>query len=206
MRKLNENELINLLVEANLIKDVESVTYTYINEYDNAMEVESTDGDFKIYSDYEDAKQDAIEQCEEMIEECEIPDNLLDIAYRYGFIDEDWFENYWREVHTVQAYESDIRDIASESELDELDNDEITEEEIRDNYFETLQNLIYDPTEEYMQQYGEQELYEVLRNRELVDIEELARYCVDVNGASCYLATYDHEEVEHNGYYIYRTN
>lgn len=206
MKKLNENELINLLVEANLIEDVESVTYTYINEYDNSMAVESMEGDFIIYNNYDDAEQDAIEQCIDTIEDCGLTDNLMNIAYNHGFIDEDWFEDYWTEVNQNMAYEEDIQYIASEEELEQLEDGEITEDEIRENYFESLQASIDDPTEEYRFQFGEQELYDTLIKHDLINIEELAKYCVDVDGVSRYLASYDHEEIEHDGYYIYRTN
>lgn len=206
MKKLNEKELVNLLVEANLIEDVESVTYTYINEYDNNMAVESMEGDFIVYNNYDDAEQDAIEQCVDIIEDCGLTSNLMDIAYNHGFIDEDWFEDFWTELNQNMAYEEDIQYIASEEELEQLEDGEITEDEIRENYFESLQSSIDDPTKEYRFQFGEQELHNTLLHNNLIDIEELAKYCVDVDGVAIYLASYDHEEVEHDGYYIYRTN
>ena len=207
MRKLNEKELVNLLVEANLIEDVESATNVHINEYDNTMAVDSLEGDFVIYADYDDAEYDAIERCKEIIiEDCGLSDDLMNIAYNHGFIDEEWFKDFWIDVHYNQAYEEGIHYIALEYELEQLEAGEITEEEIRDSHFDRLQASIGDAMEEYRYQFGEQELYNTLKYHELVNIEELSKYCVDVDGVASFIASYDHEEIEHDGYYIYRTN
>ena len=207
MKKLNEKELVNLLVDANLIEDVDSVTYTYINEHYNNMAVESMEGDFIVYNNYDDAEQDAIEQCIGIIEDCGLTDNLINIAYNHGFIDEDWFKDYWTELYQDMAYNEDIQYIASDEQLEMLENGEMEEDDIREWHFDSLMYSVDGQwIEEYRFQFGEQDLHNTLLDNNLIDMEELAKYCVDVDGVSRYLATYDHEEVEHDGYYIFRTN
>lgn len=207
MKNLNEKELVNLLVEANLIEDVESVTHTYINEYDNKVVVESMEGDFDIYSNYDDAEQDAIECCEGLLKDCGLTNNLIDIAFNHGFIDEDWFKDFWMEHYQYIAYDEDIVYLASDEQLEMLENGEMEEDDIREWHYDSLLHSIDGQwVEEYKYQFGEQDLYNTLLDNNLIDMEELAKYCVDVDGVASYLASYDHEEVEYDGYYIYRTN
>lgn len=207
MKNLNEKQLVNILVEANLIEDVESVTHTYINEYDKVMAVESLEGDFVIYSNYSDAEQDAIESALNIMDDCGLTENLIFEAECQGLIDTNWFKEFWEEVHDNQAYNEDIQYIADEEELEMLDNGEITEDEIRDNYFNALQSSIDGQwMEEYKFQFGESEFQRVLDHEGLIDTDSLAKWCVDMDGVAHYLAHYDGEEYEQDGYYIYRTN
>ena len=207
MKNLNEKQLVGLLVNAGLIEDVESVTYTYINKYNTDMVVDSLEGDFVIYRNYSDAEDHAIEICKNIIEDCGLVSNLIYEAEIRGMIDESWFEDFWRESNEFQAYEEDIEYIATEEELEQLDNGEIAEDEIRENYLNTL-NVAIDGQwmEEYKFQFGEEQFQHTLIQKGLVNLEELAKYCVDVDGVGHYIASYDGEEIEHEGYYIYRTN
>jgi hypothetical protein len=207
MKNITENQLIGLLVNANLIEDVESVTHTYINEYDPEMVVESLEGDFVIYSNYSDAENQAIEICTNIIEDCGISEDLIFEAEIQGMIDESWFEDFWRESNEYYAYEEGIQYIATSEELEQLENGDITEEEIRETYLEGINaSLEGNWLEEYKFQFGEEEFQKVLIRENLIDIEELSKYCVDVDGVGHFIASYDGDETEHEGYYIYRTN
>ena len=91
--------------------------------------------------------------------------------------------------------------------MEQLENGEISEEEIRDNYFNMLQDSIKgQEMEEYKFQFGEEYFNDTLIREGLIDIEALATWCVDMDGVAHYLASYDGEEIDENGYYIYRTN
>lgn len=207
MKNLTENKLVGLLVNAGLIEDVESVTHTYINEYDPEMVVESLEGDFVVYSNYSDAENKAIEICTNIIEDCGISENLIFEAETHGMIDESWFEDFWRESNEYHAYEEGIQYIATSEELEQLENGDITEEEIRENYLGSLNASIDGQwVSEYKFQFGESEFQRVLIQENLVDIEELSKYCVDIDGVGHFIASYDGDETEHEGYYIYRTN
>ena len=205
MKNLNEKQLVNVLVEANLIEDVESVTDVYIN--DNNIAIDTMEGDFVLYNNYSDAETDAVESALNLIEDCGLTENLILEAELQGLIDTNWFKEFWEEVHENQAYNESIQYIADEEELEMLDNEEITEEEIRDNYYETLQNSINgDYIGEYKFQFGEQDFHDALIGHNLIDTDALAKWCVDMDGVAHYLASYDGEEYEQDGYYIYRTN
>jgi hypothetical protein len=207
MKNLNEKQLVGLLVNAGLIEDVESVTHTYINEYDSSMAIESVEGDFVIYNNYSDAENDAIEICKNIIEDCGIGENLLFEAEIQGMIDESWFEDFWRESNEFQAYEEGIQYIASDEQLEQLENGDITEDEIRENYLEGLNASIDGQwMEEYKFQFGDEQFQHILIQENLVDIEELSKYCVDIDGVGHFIASYDGDEIEYEGYYIYRTN
>lgn len=207
MKNLTENQLVGLLVNAGLIEDVESVTSTYIEENDESMGVDSLEGDFVIFSNYSDAYRWATDICKDIIEDCGISENLLFEAEIQGMIDKSWFEDFWREHNEFQAYEEEIEYVATEEELEQLDNGEIAEDEIRENYLNTL-NVAIDGQwmEEYKFQFGETEFHRVLIQENLVDIEELSKYCVDIDGVGHFIASYDGDETEHEGYYIYRVN
>lgn len=207
MKNLNENKLIGLLVDAGLIEDVESVTYTYINKYNIDMVVDSLEGDFVIYRNYSDAEDHAIEICKDIIEDCGLTENLIYEAEIRGMIDESWFEDFWRESNEYMAYEEGIQYIATDEEMEQLENGDITEDEIRENYLEGLNSSIDGQwMDEYKYQFGESEFQRILIQENLIDIEELAKYCVDIDGVGHFIASYDGEETEHEGYYIYRTN
>ena len=205
MKNLNEKQLVNVLVKANLIEDVESVTDVYIN--DNNVVIDTMEGDFVLYNNYSDAETDAVESALNLIDDCGLTENLVLEAELQGLIDINWFKEFWEEVHEGQAYNEDIQYIANEEELEMLDNGEITEEEIRDNYYETLQNSISgDYIGEYKFQFGEEDFQNTLTRNNLIDTDALATWCVDMDGVAHYLASYDGEEYEQDGYYIYRTN
>lgn len=207
MKNLTENKLVGLLVNAGLIEDVESVTHTYINEYDPEMAIESLEGDFVVYNNYSDAENQAIEICKNIIEDCGISENLLFEAEIQGMINESWFEDFWRESNEYLAYEEGIQYIASDEEMEQLENGDITEDEIRENYLEGLNASIDGQwMDEYKYQFGESEFQRVLIQENLIDIDELSKYCVDIDGVGHYIASYDGDETEHEGYYIYRTN
>ena len=207
MKNLNEKQLVGLLVNAGLIEDVESVTHTYIEENNESMVVDSLEGDFVIFSNYSDAENHAIEICTHIIEDCGISENLLFEAEIQGMINESWFEDFWRESNEYLAYEEGIQYIASDEQLEQLENGDITEEEIRENYLEGLNaSLEGNWMSEYKFQFGEEEFQKVLIRENLIDIEELAKYCGDIDGVGHFIASYDGDETEHEGYYIYRTN
>lgn len=207
MKNLNENKLVGLLVNAGLIEDVESVTNVYIEENDESMGVDSLEGDFVIFGDYSDAYNWATDICKDIIEDCGISENLLFTAETEGMIDQSWFKDFWTESNEFQAYEEDIQYIATDEEMEQLENGDITEDEIRENYLEGLNASINGQwIEEYKFQFGDEEFQRVLLHHGLIDLDELAKYCVDIDGVGHYIASYDGDETEHEGYYIYRTN
>lgn len=196
----DNTNLVDALIKCDLVEDVESI------EIDSNTIITDL-GEYKVFYDYTDAENEAVAQCKQIIEDCGLSDSLIFEAEIQGLINKSWFEEYWEELHEFNAYEEGIQYIATDEEMEQLENGEITEEEIRDNYFNSLQDSIKgQEIEEYKFQFGEEHFNDTLIKEDLIDIEALAQWCVDMDGLAHYLASYDGEELEENGYYIYRTN
>lgn len=196
----DNTNLVNTLIKCDLVEDVESI------EIDS--NIITTDlGEYLVFYDYTDAEVEAVEQCKQIIEVCGLSDSLIFEAEIQGLINTQWFIDYWQELHEFNAYTESIQYIATDEEMEQLENGEISEEEIRDNYFNMLQDSIEgQEMEEYKFQFGEEYFNDTLIREGLIDIEALATWCVDMDGVAHYLASYDGEEIDENGYYIYRTN
>lgn len=196
----DNTNLVDTLVKCDLVEDVESI------EIDN--NIITTDlGEYIVFNNYTDAEAEAVEQCKQIIEDCELTETLIFEAEIQGLIDTQWFIDYWKELHECNAYDESIQYIATDEEMEQLENGEISEEEIRDNYFNMLQDSIQgQEIEEYKFQFGEEYFNDTLIREGLIDIEALSQWCVDMDGVAHFLASYDGEEIDENGYYIYRTN
>lgn len=197
---VDNTKLEATLVKCELVEDIESISI-------NGDYIETDLGEFLIFDNYTDAENEAVAQCKQIMEDCGLSDSLIFEAEIQGLINESWFEEYWEELHECIAYEESIQYIATDEEMEQLENGELSEEEIRDNYFNSLQDSIKgQEMEEYKYQFGEQNFQDILIREGLIDIDALAQWCVDMDGVAHYLASYDGEEIEENGYYIYRVN
>ena len=196
----DNTNLVNTLIKCDLVEDVESI------EIDSNT-ITTDLGEYLVFYDYTDAENEAVEQCKQIIEECGLTETLIFEAEIQGLINTQWFIDYWQELHEFNAYGEGIQYIATDEEMEQLENGELSEEEIRDNYFNMLQDSIEgQEMEEYKYQFGEQDFQDILIKEGLIDIEALAQWCVDMDGVAHYLASYDGEEIEENGYYIYKVN
>ena len=197
---VDNTKIESTLVQCDMVEDIESIEFdgNYI----------STDiGEYLVLNDYEDAENQAIAQCINIIEECGIPENLLFEAELQGLIDTEYFEDYFNELHQFEAYDEGLEYIITDEQDELLGAGKITEQDIRDNLYNSLQDSIRgNELEEYKFQFGEEEFQRVLIERNLIDITALAKWCVDMDGVAHTLATYDGEEEEFNGFYFFRTN
>ena len=195
---VDNTKIESTLVQCDMVEDIESIEF-------NSNYVTTDIGEYIVFDSYEDAESQAVESCINIIEECGIPENLIFEAEIQGWINEEYFKDYWEDLHEVQAYNEDIQYIATEEELEQLENGDITEDDIRDNYYNCLKDsLSGNYIDEYKFQFGDKEFQRVLIERNLIDITALARWCVDMDGVAHTLATWDGEETETNGYYFYQ--
>lgn len=193
---LNANEILEEIEANGEIEVSENGEYIELNGYE-----------YRYFDSYDEAEAAAIEWNIEVLKDCGLNDNLINIAEINGFIKADWFEEYWTESNERLVYDEYIEYIATEEQLEQLEEGETTEEEIRENYFISLQESIKgQEMDEYKFNFGEEEFQRVLISENLIDLEELAKYCVDVDGVAHALASYDGEEIEHEGMYLYRVN
>lgn len=183
--------------------DIEEVS---VCEFDNGIfEINVNGYEYIISNNYDRLEEEAIQDTINIIEDCGLTQNLIDEAYIKGWIDEEYFKDYWEDLHEFQAYNEDIQYIATEEELEQLENGDITEDDIRDNYYNCLKDsLSGNYIDEYKFQFGDEEFQRVLLRENLIDIEEVAKWCVEMDGVAHTLATWDGEEIEYNGFYFYQ--
>ena len=218
----NKIELTNEVIEANKglivaicemmeinhdikVEDVQDITI--YEEGNDILNIEVEGFEFIASDNYTSLEELAIERNIEIIEECGLTQNLIDEAYIKGWIDESWFEDYMREHHEFLAYEEEIQYIANEEEMEAIEAGELDEEEVRENYLDSLNSSIEgNELEEFKYQLGDEEFQRVLLQENLIDIDKVAEWCVDMDGVAHYLAHYDGQEDEFNGFYFFRTN
>ena len=184
-------------------EDIENIEITEIAN--NVYDVEVENYNYIVSNDYNALEQLAIERSVSIFEDCGIPENLIFEAELQGLIDAEYFEDYFNELHQFEAYDEGLEYIITDEQDELLEAGEITEQDIRDNLYNSLQDSIRgNELEEYKFQFGEEEFQRVLVERNLIDIEALAKWCVNMDGVAHYLATWDGEETETNGYYFYQ--
>ena len=182
---------------------IENIEITEI--FNNVYEVEVENYNYIVSNDYDALEQLATERNIEILEECGIPENLIFEAELQGLIDTWYFEEYFNELHQFEAYDEGLEYIITDEQDELLEAGEITEQEIRDNLYDSLQASIKgNELEEYKFQFGEEEFQRVLIEHGLIDLTALAKWCVDMDGVAHTLATWDGEETETNGYYFYQ--
>lgn len=163
--------------------------------------------EYKVFEGEESARQEAIKYNVEVLEDCGLNDDLLNIADIQGLIDDSWFVDTWAEIHEDMAYNEGLEYIMTDEQREELEAGDTDEDVIREEYFEALQSSIAgQEADEYKFQFGDAEYYRVLVDEGLIDLEELAEYCVDCDGVGHSLASYDGEELNMDELYAYRIN
>ena len=103
------------------------------------------------------------------------------------------------------AYDEGIYNIMDADEVELYESGELLEDDIREKYFDSLQNSIQNNwIDEFKFQFGDDLFNDIVIKENLIDIEELSKWCVDMDGVAHTLATWDGEETETNGYYFYQ--
>ena len=218
----NKIELTNEVIEANkelifgivelmeinhdiVIEDVQDIT---INEEGNdILNIEVEGFEFVASDNYTSLEELATEQVKEIIEDCGLTENLIFEAELKGWIDEEYFREYWEDLHYSMAYDEGIYNIMDSDEVELYESGELLEDDIRENYYNALQDSIQNNwIDEFKYQFGDDMFNDIVIKENLIDIEELSKWCVDMDGVAHTLATYDGQEEEFNGFYFFRTN
>ena len=218
----NKIELTNEVIEANknLITaicelmennhDIKIEDMQDINIYEEGndiLRVEVDGFEFITSDSYTALEKEAVRQTIHIIEDCGLTENLIFEAELKGWIDEEYFIEYWEELHYSMAYDEGIYNIIDADEVELYESGELLEDDIRENYYNSLQDSIQNNwIDEFKYQFGDELFNDIVIKENLIDIEGLSKWCVDMDGVAHYLATYDGDEIECNGYYIYRTN
>ena len=201
---MNTQELIEQLAEYRGVEVTDIVQSTF---NPNLFAIDGSE-EWLVYENKYDAEDAAVEQVKNLLDsegisflnwEC----MSADIA---DFVDTEWFDTAKRENY--EAYVEDIRD---EWEDDDKTRLEVEMEnagcETEEDFIDYLCDSWSDSIEWFRFTFGDAELDSVvINNPEVVDIDKLAQYVVDTDGAANTLASYDGEEVELYNCYAYRVN
>ena len=218
----NKIELTNEVIEANknlitaicelmeinhdiAIEDVQDITIT--EEGNDILRVEVDGFEFITSDSYTALEKEAVRQTIHIIEDCGLTENLIFEAELKGWIDEEYFREYWSDLHYIMAYDEGIYNIMDSDEVELYESGELLEDDIRDNYYNSLQDSIQNNwIDEFKFQFGDELFNDIIIKENLIDIDKVAEWCVDMDGVAHTLATYDGEEEEFNGFYFFRIN
>ena len=213
-----ENKIITVVENKELIEAIKENVFQWNNvkvEDDNDItiteicnkvyEVEVESYNYIVSNDYAALEQLATERNVEILDDCGIPENLIFEAELQGWINEEYFIEYWEDLHYSMAYDEGIYNIMDADEVELYESGELIEDDIREKYFDSLQNSVQDNwINEFKFHFGDDLFNDIIIKENLIDIEALAKWCVDMDGVAHTLATWDGEETETNGYYFYQ--
>ena len=197
-------ELIGALKELEIIEDIEDIQEI---DTENNMIILDNNQEYLYFTNYEDAEASAVQYCVDIMEDCGISENLLNIAINHNMLNLNWFMDAATEYAENYAYNESIEYLADAEELEQIDVGIVSEDEIREKYYNSvLPSDAEEAFDEFIFNYGRNYTEELIIKENLLNIEELAQYCVDVDGVAHFLAAYNGEELEYNNYYLYRVN
>lgn len=159
------------------------------------------DEEYFCYEDYSDAEEASTESIKDLLETEGVDfiqfDNIGGIEQ---FLDVDWFKDAQRE--DAESYVSDIKE--SEPERYKEEFGDIDEED-------AVEKCLEDWGDDYIQwfkdNFGDKEMFSVIKEHGLIDLDALAAACTEADGPANELARYDGKEIELPcGYYCYRSN
>ena len=194
---------LNVLAYFEEMQDGEEIEIKH--ECNNVFNINGAE--YAIYKDYDIAEADAVQYCVDVIEDCGVGENLLNIAIDHNMLNLNWFMDVATEYAEDYAYNESIEYLADAEELEQIDDGIVSEDEIREKYYNSV--LPSDATQafdEFIFNYGREYTENIILKENLLNIEELAQYCVDLDGVGHFLSSYDGEELEYNNYYLYRLN
>ncbi len=122
-----------------------------------------------------------------------------------NYIDKEWFEGALREH--LEYYIEDIKYESSRNDENRLER-EMAEWGV-DNEEDFLEKIIDDagdPVEDYKSNYGKEQFNKVVKQNNLINVDELIEGIKNSDGRGSSLSGYDGVENEYGDYYIYRTN
>lgn len=197
-------ELIGALKELEIIEGIEDIQEI---DVENNMIILDNNQEYLYFNNYEDAEAAAVQYAVDLIKDCGVGDILLNIAINHNMLDLNWFMDAAIEYANLYAYDESIEYLADAEELEQIDAGTISEDEIREKYYNSLipENAAA-AFDEFIFNYGREYTENIILKENLLNVEELAQYCVDVDGMAHFLAAYNGDELEHNNYYLYRVN
>ena len=122
---------LNALAYFEEIQDGDEVEISH--EYDNIFNINGAE--YAIYNDYDAAEEEAVEQTIEILKDCGVGENLLNIAINHNMVDLNWFMDEAIEYANLYAYDESIEYLADTEELEQIEAGTISEDEVREKYY-----------------------------------------------------------------------
>lgn len=209
--------------------DIEEIEYGF----PRAFNFETESGEYAVYYSYDDAVEDAKDDVRNNIDDRGIEafsESFQQEIIDDGLLDKQWFEDaryesnrfyvegIKEESSTNPEYANRLIEeciengLISENDLDENGEYEGDNDDLVEQYVEFLDYKYgdYDPIEWFRDNFGDAELRDMVREHNLMDIEEIVERVVDTDGVANSLATYDFKEnevsYEDDEFFIYKTN
>lgn len=232
--------VVALLSELGELDTIDEIEYDENPVYGDGYHVTFDDGrEYSVYVDYDEAESAAKESLESLIDDLGAAeafrvDTLIDFLDEDFFreIQENDFEYFASELsdsellEELQNYNVDISDYVEPIETTEedeevdygtIDTDELTivdRADAENALVDQMKDYRYrdNPIDWYRDTFGDSALADLIRQQgdNVLDIEALTSWAVDVDGPANELARYDGRELEcdYNGrsYYAYRTD
>ena len=160
------------------------------------------DEEYYCYEDYSDAEEASTESIKDLLETEGVDfiqfDNIGGIEQ---FLNVNWFEECQREE--AEMYVQDVKDDSDpnryKEEFGDLDEEDAVEK--------CLEDWGDDAVEWFKSNFGDKEMFSVIKEHGLIDLDALAEVCTETDGPANELARYDGKEIELPcGYYCYRHN
>ena len=185
--------------------EVEDLT---VSKYDERV-FENEEADEYIVLTEEEADEAAEESIKESINDLGLQAFTEDFQQWIldNCVDSDWFAEALEDYEI--GYIEDIRCEESDYEEYETRLAEEMEDAGVDTEDEFLQYLIEcydDPVEWFKDMFGMEEFTNTIEEYNLIDWEAVINEAIEVDGCGHFIATYDGEENEMDGYFIYRLN
>ena len=201
---MNTQELIESLAEYRGVEVTDIMQSTF---NPNLFVIDGSE-EWLVYETEQEAEDAAVEQVKNLLDS----EGISFLNWKYmsadiaDFVDTEWFETTKREFY--EQYVEDIRDEWEDDDITRLDVEmENAGCETEEDFIDYLCNSWADSIEWFRSNFGNSELDSVvINNPDVVDIDKLAQYVVDTDGAANTLASYDREEVELYNYYAYRVD
>jgi len=188
------------------ICDALNITVDDIESFDKGL-LGLTDGrEYYVFESYDAAYNAAVARAKDVLMM-----DYIDYTHLKQFIDikscinQDWFDEALRE--TSELYVNDIAEEYVDDDMtrlqQEMENCGCSD---KDEYIEYLIEQAGDPIDWYIGSFGENDFMMAVTENNLIDFDKTAELCVDCDGMGNFIASYDGDEIEYNGIYLYREN
>jgi hypothetical protein len=214
-------EALNSLMEETGSTDLE---ISYVSDNGNSFYATDNKLEYRVFKTEDDAEEVAVEQVREDLEE---NPEYFNQEWLMNYIDgRNFFEESLNEMNLVYAEdiksENDkvyanrlIAEMVENGIMDEEDALSGNAEELADYYMQDFVNLMTeeqlnegnDGLDYFISNFGEEETYRMVRDNNLIDIDEASKDAVNVDGIGHFLSSYDGETLYLSDDYVaYRIN